>query len=322
MLFLILSLVNMNGTCNVPSVFWVNDIFNLGYRNVDFFTLTINHQEPQSIQYYLSFKIIKENIIFISGESEIFTLYPNENLTITPSSFNTDRFKINKIEIYESADTLKRIILSTGKLPSGNYLLKFEIIRAGSTSPEAFWECPFEIVDEYGIEALSPGVPFGAPLVTTDETPVFVWTGKCDSFRLTLGMIVNFSLSPDELLDKYKIFEKDFKKEVHMYSYPREFPPLTSGNYIWRITGFLRTSTGIMTIQSMPLCFKIEDLGSDEIIRILSKKIGKNEVFKEIKDKKFIATGNITLDTKPITIEELKKILLKPDVKVKEVRLR
>lgn len=322
MFFLILSIVTMNGTCNIPHVFWVTDIINIGFRNVEFFSLGINHQESQDIQYYLNFKIIKNNLNLITGRTEIFTLKAYENLTITPSSFNTDRFRIYEVELNESADTLKRILLSTGKLPEGNYILRFEIIRSNSTIPDAFWECPFEIVNEFGIEALSPGVPFGAPLVTSNEAPVFVWAGKCDSFRITIAMIVNFALSPEELLDKYKILEKDFSNNVHMFSYPREFPPLTAGYYIWRVTGFFKSSGGIGKIHSMPLCFKIEDMGSDEIMKILLKKLGKNETLKEITDKRFKATGNIMIDTKPITIDEFKKILLKPDVKVKEVRLK
>lgn len=322
MFFLFFSTVVMNGTCNIPNVFWITDVFNIGYRDADFFNLNINHNETQEILYYLLIKIKRDNKDVITLSTEPFTLKPYENITITPSSFNTERFRIQDVEFNESLDTLKRIILSTGKLPRGNYFLYFEIIRSGSSTHEASFGCSFDIMDEYGVEALSPGVPFGAPLVTSNENPVFVWSGKCDSFKLTLSMIVNFNLSPEELLDKYKILEKDLSGNTMMFSYPREFPPLTAGYYIWRITGFVKTSAGIQKIHSMPLCFKIEDLGSDEIIKILKKKIGNNEVINEINNKRFKATGNITLDTKPITIEEFKKLLLKPSVKVKEVRLK
>jgi hypothetical protein len=203
----------------------------------------------------------------ITGTTEPFILNPYENITITPSSFNTERFRIQDVEIETSIDTLKRIILSTGRLPQGNYILRFELVREVSSEIVAYWECPFEIVEETPVEGISPGVPFGAPLVTVNENPVFTWTGKCDSFRITIGLIVNFDLSPDEILEKYKILEKDFSKNTFMFSYPREFPPLTPGNYIWRVTGFLKTTSGINKVYSMPLCFKIEDLSSDVILR-------------------------------------------------------
>ncbi len=72
----------------------------------------------------------------------------------------------------------------------------------------------------------------------------------------------------------------------------------------------------------MPLCFRIEEIGSDEIIRILTRKLGENVVIRELKENGFKATGNIMLGTTPITVDEFKKILLKQGTKVKEVRLR
>jgi hypothetical protein len=47
-----------------------------------------------------------------------------------------------------------------------------------------------------------------------------------------------------------------------------------------------------------------------------------NEIIRELKEKGYKPTGSILLDSKPITIEEFKRIILKTDVKVKEARLK
>ncbi len=132
-------------------------------------------------------------------------------------------------------------------MPAGNYKIVFELYNLFEQNI-AYWECPFQILGDFDVEAISPGVPFGAPLVVMNENPVFVWTGKCDSFRITIGIFLNFDLSPDEILEKYKFFEKDFGRNTYMFAYPREFPPFTAGNYVWRITGFVKTTSELQKI--------------------------------------------------------------------------
>ena len=319
---LLFSIIILNKQVNIPERIWASDLLreNISHMPEDLFILTLDLRPSDSSLYRVHLSISKDENIIVEGETNTF------QIAHTPYIIRSRDFGDPSSPIYlttfsttSTEDSTYKKILSLGVLPSGNYLIRLEFINSEGMI-DTVWEYPFQIMPEEGIEIISPGVPYGESPSLASERPVFIWSGSADSFRLTIGMVVYPELSGEEMLDRYPVFEKGGLKTNYL-TYSPEFPPLTEGKYVWRITGFISSSSGIEEEKSLIYTFLIENKPLDEIVKILKKRLGEdNPSLKRIYQEGLRPTGNIWLDGKPISPDELKDILENMKIKIVEVR--
>jgi len=316
------SIIILNEQVNIPERIWASDLLreNISRMSEDLFILTLDLRPSDSNLYRVHLSISKDGNTIVEGGTNTFQIMHTPYIIRSrdlgdPSS----PIYLTTFSTPSKEDTIYKNILSIGVLPSGNYLIRLEFIN-NEGMVDTVWEYPFQIIPEEGIDIISPGVPFGESPSLTPERPVFIWSGTADSFRLTIGMVVYPELSGEEMLDRYPVFEKGGLKTNYL-TYSPEFPPLTEGKYVWRITGFISSSSGIEVEKSLIYTFLIENEPFDEIITILKKRLGEdNPSIQRIDNDGLKPTGNIWLEGKPISPEELKNILENVKVKIEEVR--
>ena len=311
MFFLLTGITVTGSNGYFPGKIYVSDLEPEGFNKIPVLFQIDCREDEGPGEYRLTYSLYHQDKLLLDGSSDPFSLENGEEIVLTSRDLGNpeSRFYITSYHVYTGGGGEINTFLSRGILLPGDYRLAvgFIDLRSGATDTTIYFD--IQILPEPGIEAISPGVPCGEYPTIVSERPLFVWMGDCDSFELKIGLFINKSLSPEENLSSYIVLNKKGLK-TNTFQIPQEYPPLERGDYVWEVTGFKTTSSGIETITSVPMCFSVQPSTINEIVEILKMKLGQSHpVIKEIEGKKFVPTGAIFLNGKPITIEELKELL-------------
>jgi len=232
-------------------------------------------------------------------------------------------------EIYmDKIENLRNDILSSGKLPIGNYSIEIQISYHYETAVNpnnVSLTFPFTFITATNpsfIQLMSPGSSAGGglPQSVYSEFPVFQWTGNGEEFQV----IVFEKRSQSQTIDDVINSRENWKSEpspVQSIIYPQsgEALPLEFGKtYYWMVKMFIQTSSGVEEINSEVWQFNLVDpanqsdqqamMSTNDILDFLRDLIGSraDEISKSLED---YQVSTIKINGTEITIQELYNLL-------------
>ncbi|MDO9577229.1 MAG: hypothetical protein Q7J16_05040 [Candidatus Cloacimonadales bacterium] len=162
-------------------------------------------------------------------------------------------------------DEIEDILLSTGKMPDGNYLLTVEVQNAEGDPISNSDMVTITIQSPLAIDLLTPGAPFGLSLVQIGtQYPEFLWISNFDEYNLYVYELDENITSPEDI----ELLEPYF--ETLVYSNIFGYPPgaansLNPGStYAWQITAetFTPITNQNVTMKSSFYVFHVMQGGS------------------------------------------------------------
>lgn len=135
-------------------------------------------------------------------------------------------------------DEIEDILLSTGKMPDGNYILDVGVYDLNEELISNIAMATLTIQSPQAIDLISPGSPFGLPLVPIgNQYPQFFWLSNFGEYDLFVYEIDENIQTPEEIesLDPYH--QNSYPIMSNVYEYPSSSAPLLSGHtYAWQVT--------------------------------------------------------------------------------------
>lgn len=335
-------------------IFYVGDLDVRGIGNApEIFRLTITNNTPDTKEIKIYFKMVLNNTLLVEASSNRFLLPPG-SFTFTNNQLNTGQAFIenNNIELkdysvnWDRVENLQSQVLTTGKLPSGQYQFNMEYVEytngvpgqpQGDMNPG---NNILTITNPTTLEPIYPGnrVNEGNLIDIPSSFPYFQW--QSDAFKFNLFVYEKYpeDQSIQDVLSKDPVLHiEGYPNQVFQYPtdpsqltfYDRQGNPiggsvgpirmLEPGNiYYWYVQAVITTSsqTGEETLNSDVYQFQIADQDqagttSEMINTYLRQLLGdKFEQYSQALQG-YQPTGNLLLNNVPIEIETLVELINK-----------
>lgn len=226
----------------------------------------------------------------------------------------------------DAAQKLQDAILSTGKLPSGKYVLRVRVENAANPSDNCVWEKIYDISNPTTIDLISPGRVAGSgecPVIYT-TLPLFQWESNARKFIFRIAEKRPENTSPEDVMNNESRVPGDtliagrdfFGKPSFQYPSSGVFPLEEGKTYYWQVTAFIETPSGDIPIESQIWCLTIGQISGGntsaaqlQIMNYLRALLGDaavDQMFGEGGDLYgFIATGVIQKNGSSISVTDL-----------------
>jgi len=236
------------------------DISNLSQAPV-LFGITIHNYFSEPIEITMRFGIQRNGEDLVHATTYPFPLSPGDTY-ITNQDLETN---------YPLADShielgdLEDIVLTTGKLPVGEYVFFVEI-EYQQQNIDAYDEEVLTIAEPPTVlDLLSPGQPAESANLTEIYTtlPIFIWHSNADSFRITICEKLPINSSPADAMNNEPYLQATIQG-LTFFPYPsagvRALQP--GKTYFWQIIAITETSGGPVELESEIWGFRVNNMGS------------------------------------------------------------
>ncbi len=343
-----LTLFNQNA-----QVFYIGDIDFAGLGNApNIFRLTIQSLSEQSRDVSLTFKMLVNNQAVVLAQSQVFQLPPNSTNIFTNEQLNTGTAFIRDntgaptgqaIDLsnynldLDQVENLKNQVISTGKLPAGQYNFYVEATvyengAPGTTVPDMnASDNILTITNPTTVEPIFPGtrVSQGNLMEIPTTFPYFMWQSDAVLFNLYVYEKYPEDQSIQDVLSHEPMLHVEgYPNQV--FQYPADPSPLTfyspangspsggsvgpirllepGGIYYWYAQAVIETASGQTTLNSDIYQFKIAEnqdaaASSELIMTYLRQLLG--DRFQQYLQalQGYDPTGNILLNNAPVQYE-------------------
>jgi hypothetical protein len=336
--------VQLSPTLEFAQVVYTSDFdFYQQGATIYLFQATLDNTGKSAVQGVLIFEIQRGQDIIAKAQTTSFTLSANEVISASNMQISSgvitqsgDEIRLDESETFAPGDEFEKEVLSSGKLPRGNYQLvsRFRYSTGESPAPplNLFLQNPSYV------RPLTPGdrVGSGSTDVVYSQFPTMQFESDFDPqfaieppFRVTIYKKLDQHNSIDEVLTSTPFFD-EFMYEM-VFPYPAYgVQPLQPGIYAWRIQLRYITTSGTETLESPVFVFRAADpslMGiydddelKEEIMTFLLDKIENKEDGREVignlSDYKLLS---IKLNGKELTKQEFYDILEQYDSKLRKL---
>ncbi|MFQ5649644.1 MAG: hypothetical protein ACE5IY_06850 [bacterium] len=299
----------------------------------------------------LSIKSQRHDVELSSGTTVPFTLMPNENIRLSNNDLFTNSGPYRFDEFRIASDLLADLlddILTTGKLPSDVYKFKVELAQrteegqiipfSGATTDDTF---EIRVTNPRRLDLIFPGAPAtgrrGDCQRIFTNLPQFRWESDMRLFRVVVAE-VRPGEDPESILNQEPRFVRNYFIQKNLrrripdlnfaelrgrieilpaptFQYPAsgEVLALRPGKaYLWRVTGFVQSSSGLIPLQSEIFCFgvpRLDRLGSpmQQLGGLLKNLLGPDydKIFGEGGELEGYEPRRITFNGKEVTLPEI-----------------
>jgi hypothetical protein len=230
-------------------------------------------------------------------------------------NFNTD-----------AAQQLQEAILSTGRLPTGKYILRVRVENVADPNDNCQWEKTYDITNPTTLDLISPGRVAGSgdcPLIYT-TLPLFQWESNAKKFIFRIAEKRPENTSPEDVMNNESRVPEDtlvagrdfFGKPSYQYPSSGVFPLEEGKTYYWQVIAFVGTPSGDVPLESPIWCLTIGQVSGGnvsaeqiQILNYLRALLGDAAVDQMFGDGGelfgYIATGVIQRDGTSITVPDL-----------------
>ncbi|MBN1540935.1 hypothetical protein JW992_02235 [candidate division KSB1 bacterium] len=309
----------------------------------DFFQLQLTNQTPsdQSIRVRLEVGWDGgEDGKIAEGITRPFLLQMGEIRMIRSSDLlgGHHTYSLEDYAIDSDAELLKDKILKTGKVPSGVYSFRFQIMSESMDSVLDERQIDILITNPTTLYLQSPGASAELELQSIfSPYPLFRWISDMNRFRLIVAEKlddVHDQAAPDEIIQDRVIFEKELIVDPTLsqvengvetvvapaYTYPSVgAPALQAGKtYYWQVHGLVNSAGQQIELPSEIWAFRVADLTQASTSRVLatllsSLQCGNLESFFGPGSplEGYEPTGIFMINGQPISLQAVQQILAK-----------
>ncbi len=248
------------------SVLFLND---LNLANLEstplLFAVTITNNTNQLKTVIMHFGINKGSDILIDGTSKPFEMAPNEIIHLTNQNIFTSgqKYSLQNVDIGGAAEELKNAILSSGKLPSGNYKFFVEIYDENNNQ-EFLDEASKEIfiTDPTILDLNSPGQPAeDYDLMEVYTTyPFFQWQSNANEFEITVCEKLPTNSSPSDVMNNEPRLKQTTNTTFFQYPSAGAWPLEEGKTYYWQVIASIQSSSGPIKLESEIWGFKVGNI--------------------------------------------------------------
>lgn len=329
-------------------VFYVGDLGFTGFGSVpDIFSLTLSNNSGSAVEMQLHFEMRLNQTPIAEAFSNRFNLPPG-TFVFTSSQLNTGSAVIPGTNIaldlsnyslnFDQIENLRNQILTTGKLPAGQYDFFIEIIPFENGTPLP--PVPdgdqtnnvLTISNPTTLELVYPGerVSAAASLIEVPSPyPYFLWQSDASLFNLFVYEKYPGDQTIQDVLSHDPVLQiEGYPNQVYNYPpdpSPEEYfdengnrvgqsviiRPLEAGEtYYWYVQAIVLTASGETTLSSEVFQFKVattdESMATSQmILNYLQQILGSRyeEFMQALSD--YTPDGNILLNSTPVTPEAL-----------------
>jgi hypothetical protein len=294
--------------------------------NQPIFLQAILNQEDPSDPYTGQYQIYIE-LSWGDATAEIW-LEPNDpnfpvgGLNLTNQDFiNNNPADFNVNGNYDNfIDEIEDILLDTGKMPDGDYLIQMQVFDDHAGIPISNSQIvTIQIVSPIAIALFTPGAPYGLlPFEIPSQYPEFSWISNFDEYVISVYELDENVSSPEDI----EALEPHHQEVVYSnnYSYPMSANTLNTGTtYAWQVTAETITpmQSQNVTMKSIFYTFQYNQAGSiplidpEQIVNLINQFIpsgtGTQDLLNYLNNGYNVET--ITWQGQEITIDELIEIL-------------
>jgi hypothetical protein len=283
------------------------------------FRATVVNELPTPIEVYFQFSLNNAQLLIASGRSNNFNLYPGilsvSNLDLTAPN---NPYQLDDYEISSQAEEIQNLMLQTGYLPAGTYIINLDVCQSSTYEVLAHDEIVTAITNPFTIQLLSPSGNPSMPTPMTTLTPLFVWSSQAGQYILKICERISPDQDPESVLQNLPHYQTSSSEPLTSlsFTYPLSgVRPLESGRtYYWQVTALVSTSSGFREYPSAIAGFTITDNLDPQAQRIMTAvqmilNSGNASVLEDLTG--FQPNGIIRLDGLGITIEDLESLARK-----------
>ena len=333
-------------------VFYIGDLGFTGFGNVpNIFTITLHNTGTQSYRVQIHFYMRLNQATIVDAYSNEFDLPPG-TFSFNSSELNTGSVVIggSVVEIqnynisFDQVESLQNQILSTGRLPAGQYEFSVELIpidQNGTPLPPIPDPNPTDntmtITNPTTLEPLYPGTRVSSNTLLEVPTPYpyFMWQSDAYLFNLFVYEKYPSDESIQDVLSHDPVLHiEGYPNQI--YQYPTDPSPQeyfdSNGNrvgqsvvirmlepgktYYWYVQAIIFTGSGQQTLDSDVYQFRVAEsdqssVNAQMILNYLRQILGDRyeQVMQQLTN--FTPTGNILLNGTPVEMDALLNLINK-----------
>ena len=265
--------VQLSPTLEFAQVVYTSDFdFYQQGATIYLFQAMLDNTGKPAVQGVLVFEIYRGPEIIARTTTTTFTLSANEVINVSNIQISNgvitqsgEELRLNESETFVPPDEFENEILSSGKLPRGDYqfISRFQFSGGESVAPLL----SLNIQNPSYVRPIVPGYPAGSGSYDVVYSPFPTMQFESD-FDPQVAVEPPFHVTVYKKLDQHNSIDEILTSTPYLdeYMYETVFPypaygvqPLEPGVYAWRIQLRYVTTSGYETLDSPVFLFRVED---------------------------------------------------------------